>query len=184
MNRVPSALGNVGRLFQIAYMAEDFDETLARWNAIGVGPFYAMRGVPLKDIDYQGQKTELNIDIAFSYWGDVQVEVIRQNNDAPSIYLDWQKEKRQEIHHLGILVDDSAKARASLEGQDYEVVYHKIAPGHGEFTYLHSPQSPVLFELVEHEPAEAEAFVRLKAQTENWDGSDPVRNFADLFATA
>lgn len=183
MNKLPGALGNVGRLFQLAYMAEDFDDTLARWNAIGVGPFYAFRGVPLKNIEFRGQITELNIDIAFSYWGDIQIEIIRQNNDQPSIYLDWQKQRKQEIHHLGVMVNDMAAAQAHLENNGYKIVYHKLAEGHGEFTYVQSPDSPVLFELITHEPGEAAGFVRLHAEVENWDGSRPVRDFTELFGT-
>lgn len=181
MKRLSGALNSLGQLFQLAYMAEDFDETLARWNAIGVGPFYAMRGVHLKNIEYRGQTTELNIDIAFSYWGDIQIEVIRQNNDQPSIYLDWQKARKREIHHLGVMVQDMAAARAYLEASRYKAVYHKVAEGHGEFTYLQSPDSPDLLELVVHEPGEAAAFVRLRAETEKWDGSGPVREFTELF---
>ncbi len=182
MNKLPGTLAHLGKLFQLAYMAADFDEAVARWTALGVGPFYVMRGIALKDIHYRGELTELNIDIAFSYWGDIQIEVIRQNNEQPSIYIDWQKANTMEIHHLGVMVKDMTKARAYAEANGYTVVYHKVAPGHGEFMYVQTPHAPGLIEFIIHEPGDAAVFVRIQAEVANWDGTRPVRPFAELAA--
>jgi len=178
--KLTGTLAKLGTAFQLAYMEADFDEALSRWNALGVGPFYRM-GLIFDDIEFQGRMTELDIDIAFSHWGDIQIEIIRQNNDdQPSIYLDWQTSKNRAIHHIGVMVDDIAAARAQLEATGYEIVFHKKMQGQGEFMYGKSPHAPGLIELAKLAPPATAAMARLRSECAKWDGTRPLREFSEL----
>ena len=72
---------------QIAFVPEDFDAAITYWTEVmGVGPFFLIENIQLPDSRYLGEPNHCNFSIALAYWGDVQIELIRQENDAPSIY--------------------------------------------------------------------------------------------------
>ena len=51
--------------------------------------------------------------IAIAYWGDVQIELIRAENDEPSINV-GEYAVKDRLHHICIFVDSIEDARAAL----------------------------------------------------------------------
>ena len=49
---------------------------------------------------YRGEPTEPVVSIAFANSGDLQVELIEQEDDAPSIYREFLDAGREGFHHL------------------------------------------------------------------------------------
>ena len=73
-----------------------------------------MRRVHLNAI-YLGKPSVPIIDVALSYEGDVQIELIRQHNEAPSPYLETVRSGSFGLHHHAVLCDDlDAKVDSAL----------------------------------------------------------------------
>ena len=104
-------------MFQLAYVPADFDAALKFWiETVGAGPFWALDHVKLDDLTYEGAPADVDFSMAIGYWGELQIELIRQHNDAPSIYKAWRDEGREGLHHVCILVDDMAQRPRGLRG--------------------------------------------------------------------
>lgn len=76
-----------GPVGQIGYVVEDLEASARRWfEATGIGPWTVMPSVPLDHFTYNGEPSSVDIGIAVAYTGGVQIELIVQNNDVPSMY--------------------------------------------------------------------------------------------------
>jgi len=76
---------------QNAFVVTDLDAALDHWTRVmGVGPFFVFERVEFAEIWYRGQSAlDIDLSVAIGYWGDLQIELIRQRNDVPSIYTDF-----------------------------------------------------------------------------------------------
>lgn len=84
-----SPIARIGEVMQLAFVPADFDAALAHWLKVGAGPFFALDHVKLDEVRYRGQPAEIDFSMVLGYWGDLQIELIRQHNAAPSIYKTW-----------------------------------------------------------------------------------------------
>lgn len=94
-----------GRVRQLGHVVADVDQAIEGWLEQGVGPWMIMRRVPLNAV-YQGQPSKPIIDVALSYQGELQIELIRQHNDAPSPYRETIQTGNYGLHHQACLCDD------------------------------------------------------------------------------
>ena len=101
-----NAIAGLGQIMQLAYVPADFDGALAHWLKMGAGPFFALDHVVLEDLRYRGQPADIDFSMLLGYWGDLQIELIRQHNDAPSIYTAWRDQNLEGLHHVCLLVED------------------------------------------------------------------------------
>ena len=84
---IERGLARLGPVMQLAWLPDDFDAALRHWTGtMGVGPFFLLENIKLEDMRYRGAPTDAVFSLALSYWGDTQIELIRPENDAPSIY--------------------------------------------------------------------------------------------------
>jgi hypothetical protein len=170
-------LASFGPSIQNAFVPKDFDRALTYWTkTMGVGPFFLMPHVKLENPKYRGQPTAADFDVAIAYWGDTQIELIRQHNDAPSIYKSWRDEGREGLHHTLQLVDDMAAARAAVAAAGGEILQEGGLAGGGEVIYADLGGGPgTMIELLKPGPGGQGFFDMMKAAAKGWDGADPVR---------
>jgi hypothetical protein len=176
MSRVGS-LAAFGPNIQNAFVPKDFDAAMRYWiEVMGVGPFFYMPDVRLEDVRYRGAPSDVRFDMAIGYWGDLQIELIRQTNDAPSIYKAWLDEGRVGLHHTLQLVDDIGAARAAVAQAGGTVLQEGKTAGGGEVIYVDLGGGPgTIVELLMPAPGSREFFEMMKAAARDWDGADPVR---------
>ena len=167
-------INSIGPVMQLAFVPEDFDAALRHWTQVmGVGPFFLLENIQLADSRYLGAPTTCIFSIALAYWGDLQIELIRQENDAPSIY---RAVAGPGLHHTCLLTDDIAAALAIAEaagaallvdgkvGTDGAVIYVDTGGGPGSIVEVLQPATGML-----------DLFAMVRAASVNWDGSQPLR---------
>jgi len=176
MGAQPTLITGLGEIMQMAFVPRDFDAALRFWTeTMGVGPFFLSEHVRLQDVRYRGRPTDVDFGIAIAYWGDIQIELVQQHNEAPSIYKEWLDAGREGLHHVCLVVDSleharsvcaAAGARVIQEGKlsGGEVIYVEPAEGHG----------PIV-EIIQLPAAAQQAFAAMRAAARGWDGSEPVR---------
>lgn len=172
-----NALTTLGNIMQFAYVPADIDGALEFWiETMGVGPFFALDHVKLDDVRYRGAPSDIDFSIFIGYWGDVQIELIRQHNAAPSIYQAWRDEGREGVHHICILVDDMDAARRTVREAGATVVQEGRVPGGGEVIYVDAGGGAgTLVEILKPAPGGREFFAMMQAAAKGWDGRDPIR---------
>jgi hypothetical protein len=169
-------IANLGKVMQLAFVPKDFDAALKHWTeVVGAGPFFYNEHVKLQDVKYRGQPSDIDFSMAIGYWGDIQVELVRQHNDAASIYNPNNEAASDGLHHVCILVDDMARAREVCARVGATVLQEGKLPG-GEVIYVDTGGGPgTIVEILQLPPGGTAGFDFMRAQHETWDGSDPVR---------
>jgi methylmalonyl-CoA/ethylmalonyl-CoA epimerase len=172
-----NSLTALGAVMQLAYVPADFDGALKFWiETMGAGPFFALDHVKLDDVKYKGAPADIDFSMVLGYWGDIQIELIRQHNDTPSVYKEWRDKGREGLHHVCILVDDMAAARAVVKDARATVVQEGKVPGGGEVIYVDTGGGPgTMVEILKSAPGGREFFAMMRDAARNWDGSNPVR---------
>lgn len=166
----------LGAIMQIAFVPHDFEAALDFWTkTMGVGPFYMLDHIPLVGVRYRGVPTDIDQSVALGYWGDMQIELIVQHNDAPSTYSEWLLAGREGVHHVGVAVPDMASAQALLESNGGTVVHEAELPGGAQASYIEMPGPAPIVELIHLDPKFDKLFDFIKSAAIGWDGKDPVR---------
>lgn len=166
----------LGDIIQLAYLPEDFDAALRYWTeTVGVGPFFLMENIRLGEMRYRGQPTDAVFSIAIAYWGDIQIELIRPENDAPSIYSgDYAVKDR--MHHICIFVESIEEARRVCAEAGAEILVEGKVGDSGEVIYVDAGGGPGhVIELLQPMAGSEGLFDMIKDAGRNWDGKDPLR---------
>lgn len=169
-------LSDLGTVCQIAYCPRDFDAALKFWTeTMGVGPFFRRGPLNFPGLLYRGQPSDITFNMAIGYWGDIQIELIEQTNDQPSIYRDWTDRGMEGVHHICIVVDDVQAARALCVERGYSIEQELYYPGGGAIYVDAGGGAGTLTEMVQLSPEQSARFDSYREAARNWDGTDPVR---------
>lgn len=163
------------RFFQMGYLVDDIVEAAGSWARVfGIGPFHVLPVVEQVGT-YRGDPSSITIQVAAAQAGPVQVELIQQHCDRPSIFRDWQRGRVSGFHQLCTVTTDYEGKKAHYAEQGYglaaesdngrfRVAYYDTAEDFGFYT-----------EVVEHTPRFLEQVSRVADTCAAWDGTDPVR---------
>ncbi len=164
----------IGPVMQIAFVPADFDAAIVHWTGVmGVGPFFLIENIALEGMRYLGNPSDCIFTIALAYWGDIQVELIRQENDAPSIY---QGCEGGALHHTCVLTDDIEEARSIAEAAGASVLVEAKVGEDGAVLYVDTGGGPrSIVEILQPASGSDALFAMIKDASVGWDGSDPVR---------
>lgn len=171
-----TGLARLGPVMQLAFVPSDFDAAVRYWTGtMGVGPFFLMENIRLEDMRYRGQPSDAVFSLALAYWGDTQIELVRPENDAPSIYA-GEYGVRDRLHHTCLLLEDIADARAACQAQGAEIVVEARVGESGAVIYADPGGGPGhLVEMLQTQPGTHDLFAMIKAAGLNWDGAEPLR---------
>lgn len=172
----------LGRRAQIAFVVKDLEASLKFWTEVmKVGPFVVIdNSVAGRTVKYHGKVTGMDSSLAFSYVGDVQIEIVHQINDEPSPYKDFLDAGREGLQHIAFWPADFPGACAELEKSGYrEILTMETAAGERNVVYYESPENiGVMLEIVPWTASRQAYFSRIQRLAAHWDGSRPVRRFA------
>lgn len=169
-------LTDLGPIMQLAYLPSDFDAAVRHWTeTVGAGPFFLLENIKLGDMKYLGEPTEAVFSVAIGYWGDLQIELIRPENDAPSIYS-GPYAVRDQLHHICIVVDDIATAYAAAEAAGAKVLVEGKVGADGAVIYVDAGGGPGnVIEYVRLMHGGEGLFAMFRDAARDWDGSNPLR---------
>ena len=132
-----------------------------------------MPSVPLDHFTYNDQPADVDIGIAMAYSGSVQIELIAQNNDTPSMYSELTDTYGSGVQQVCFYPDDYDAAMANAASAGFTVGQHGSLFGI-RFAYLRGPDGMVV-ELGDLPQAVIESRERQIESAKSWDGTDPIR---------
>ena len=104
-----------GPMMQMAFVVKDFDEPINYWTKkMNIGPFFKLEHLNVKDVYYMDKFTELDFSVAIAYTGNMQIELVNQHCDTPSIYNEYVNNEKGSLHHLCTLTNDIEMISAFL----------------------------------------------------------------------
>ncbi|MOA07885.1 hypothetical protein D3C78_1276150 [compost metagenome] len=175
---IPNTIASLGPVMQLAFVPRNFDECIEFWTrTMGAGPFVLMEHICADNAEYLGKSIDLDFTAAVGYWGDMQVEIIKQHCKTPSIYSNWLNEGREGLHHVLIAVDDMQQALAvCFEAGARLLQKATFRGGAAEVAYLDTGGGPgTMVELWKGDDAGRAFFASIKAASVGWDGREPLR---------
>jgi len=136
---IPTIAPELGSIQQVAYIVEDIDQAVARWGReYGIGPFVIARNEkPMTNAFYRGKKAEdVVVDLAFGYFGELQIELITLKNVVPSMYSEVIERKQADVQHYGVLVEDFVAATEFAAQQGFKPVVEAGIKGLAQMHYV------------------------------------------------
>lgn len=166
---------------QASWVVKDLEEAILRWATVSqVGPFFVNSDVQVEQARYRGQPAEFSVRLALAQAGPMQIELIEQLDDTPSVYRDSVPMGHEGFHHMAAFVDDVDAEIARYGAAGAELVYDGYF-GDVRLGYVDTrSQLGFMTELFNHQPGMDALFAYIAAEGEKWDGTDPIRPFPQL----
>lgn len=166
-----------GHIRQIGYVVRDIDAAMDDWLGHGVGPWFYVDRVKTDFFRYRGTDSDLQMSVALANSGDVQLELIQQRNDAPSMYKDFLDSGREGMQHIAYWSDDYHALRDSAVADGYVIAQEgSIGGEQGGFTYFDTERMQgTVIEISDISGPKGQLFQYIRDTAATWDGSDPVR---------
>ena len=165
-----------GPLRQMGYVVRDMESALEHWiKTCQAGPWFYIDRLPIEGFKYRGQPAAPHISIALANSGEMQVELIQQRDDTPTMYLDFLGRGLEGLQHFSTWPEnyDEIYQRALAAG--YTVGQESDSP-RGRFVYFLDEGHPgTVVEMADLTEARRRIFDGVREAAVDWDGSDPIR---------
>jgi hypothetical protein len=165
-----------GPIRQVGYIVRDLDAAMRSWSLLGVGPWFTGRDVEQR-CRFRGELCEVTISIALANSGPMQIELIEQIDDGPSIYREFLDSGGEGYQQLAWWVRDFDALLRRAEAAGWPIVFSDL-DGEYRFAYFElDPQISTVVEVMELTDATEGLFEIVAQAAASWDGvTEPVRS--------
>jgi hypothetical protein len=163
------------RFFQLGFHVDDVVAAAERWARVfGVGPF-ALTPRAASSAVFRGRPSRADVQIAVAQAGPVQIELVHQFDDEPSIYRELYPSDGNGLHQLCTMTTRYDETKAHYESLGYDVAGEVEAQGF-RVAYVDTVDTFGFYtEVIDQNPAYLRFAARLARTGDSWDGIDPVR---------
>jgi hypothetical protein len=164
------------RFFQLGHVVDDIVTAARRWSStFGVGPFHVLPVVDQQLTLENGDVRRLRIQVGVAQAGPVQIELIQQHCDTPSLYMDWSRNGTSAFHQMATVTSDYDGKLAHFEALGHEVAAQSLG-GTFRIAYVDTVEAYGFYtEVVENTPRFLVQLDEIARTCAEWDGTDPVR---------
>ncbi len=166
-----------GSINQIGYVVRDIHASMEHWVRQGVGPWFYIDNVITDYFRYRGEDSDMKMSVAIANSGDIQIELIQQRNDAPSVYKDFLDSGREGAQHIAYWSTDYQDLYDRALAAGYTVAQEgSIGGEQGRFAYLDTEHDQgTVIEISDISGPKGQMFAYVRDVAANWDGSEPIR---------
>jgi hypothetical protein len=171
-----------GEIRQNGYVVRDLGAALTHWiDVLQVGPFYVLEHVQAQGFHYRGEPGALEVSFAFAHSGPLQIELIQQHGDTPSMYRDFLAAGHEGLQHVAYWTDAFDALVAKAEAAGFEVGQGGAFGADGRFVYFANeahPGSVVEVSEVCEGSLKQRFFEAVRNASVDWDGSESIRRIS------
>ncbi|MDE2422505.1 MAG: VOC family protein [Gammaproteobacteria bacterium] len=168
-----------GAIAQNGYVVRDIHQAMDHWiNVLGVGPWFFVERVQIDKFTYRGQPSSIEMSVAMANSGDIQIELIQQLNDAPSMYLDFLAAGHEGLQHISYWTNEYQDLYDKALSLGYNVGQEgQIGGEQGRFAYFDSQghQPGTVIEISDLSGPKRAIFDYIKKASIGWNGAKPIR---------
>ena len=108
---------------QVCWVVPDLRAAIDSWvSSAGVGPFFWFDGVPFVDGRHRGRPAEFPAcTAAIGCAGDLQIELVCQDNDDPGVFRDVFRRGAFGLHHMALICQDYETERTLTQQASQEL---------------------------------------------------------------
>jgi hypothetical protein len=161
----------LGAPVQIAYAVGDVVDAARRWASRGVGPFFVIEHIELRNVRVGGEPGTFDHSSAYAQWGPLMVELICQHDGGqqPVVGVGG-------VHHVAHFVDDFTAAGAALSQLGTaEALYAETPAGMPFAFYDARDERGHLIEIYERTERLGRFYEMVRDVSLGWNGADPIR---------
>lgn len=169
-----------GAVAQNGYVVKDIHAALDHWvKVMGVGPWFVFEKIQLDFFQYRGEDSPLEMTVAMANSGDLQIELVQQTNEAPSMYRDFLNAGHEGLQHIAYWTTEYQALCEQLKASGYRVGQEgQVGGPDGGFTYFETQLHPGTVIEVSNVCGNKKAlFDFIRKASVGWDGKDPIRRF-------
>jgi hypothetical protein len=173
-----------GSIIELCDVVADMDAAIAHWTKVfNAGPFFVGEMRFPEGHRYRGRPEVLNIRVAFGFSGGLLIELVQPLEGDRSVFTEVLQKRGPGYHHV-MLREDYDAAHARLSAQGFEIALESTTP-FGERCALFDTQhiNGGFIEVMDLHITFGRLTEAMAKAHENWQGDDPKRPLADLFAT-
>lgn len=173
-----------GRVCQLGFVVEDVRTAIGYFTkAVGAGPWLLVDPVEVKNGLYRGRPFDFRGCGALGNAGHMQIELIQQADDTPSIYTELIAVQGFGLHHQGVAVRDFDGELERYKQLGYEVAY--TCQPRARIAMLDSKgKLPFFVELLEMTDQLEATYDAVYRASIDWDGTNPIRDPQSFLAPA
>jgi hypothetical protein len=163
---------------QNGYVVRDIRAAMDHWiKVMGVGPWYYIDRVKTDYFRHRGRDSGIEMSIALANSGNLQIELIQQRNDAPSMYREFLAAGREGLQHMSFWTTDYQALYDRALTLGYKVGHEgQIGGEKGRFAYFDTEIHPgTVIEISDISGGKGRFFERIRQAAADWDGADPIR---------
>lgn len=163
------------RAFQLGFVVDDLVRVATRWaDVYGVGPFFVL---PRMDVPctYRGAQSHVDLQVASAQAGPVQIELITQYCDTPSIYRELVAEGHSVFHQICTVTPEYDAKKAYYAELGIELASEIVVPGQRVSFFDTVDDFGLFTEVAEQSEAFLGSLTERSRTCAEWDGTDPVR---------
>lgn len=167
-----------GAVTQNGYVVRDIHASMDHWvKVMGVGPWFYVDRVKTDYFQHRGETSPLEMSVALANSGDLQIELIQQRNDAPSMYKEFLDSGREGLQHIAYWTRDYQGLYDHALSLGYKVGHEgRIGGEQGRFCYFDTELHPgTVVEISDISGAKGKFFQHIRRASLDWDSSDPIR---------
>jgi hypothetical protein len=167
-----------GAIAQNGYVVRDIEAAMKHWSEVlRVGPWFYLERVKIDWFRHRGVDSPLEVSIALANSGDLQLELIQQRNDAPSMYREFLDAGREGLQHVAYWTRDYQALYDRALSQGYAIGQEgQIGGERGRFAYFDTEAHPgTVVEISDISGGKGAFFEHVRKAAVGWDGSDPIR---------
>jgi hypothetical protein len=178
----PALINRLGGIRQLGMVVSDAEAT-ARYMAgtLGVGPFFVLPKVRLENFRYRGEAgASPLLTIGLAQAGPLQIELIQQHDDTPSVYREFLDSGREGTQHLSVWFSESQafdEAQAALAAAGLELVQTSGSVEKSRTAYYACDlPAACMIEISEGLKPTVNRLAHGAAEAaRDWDGDEPIR---------
>ncbi len=171
-----------GPVRQLGYVVHDIEKEMRHWSTVlGVGPWFYTPRVPTQNFRHRGRPSPIHLSVALANSGPLQIELVQQRNDAPSMYKEFLDAGRTGLQHIAYWTETFDEDMARITAAGLKVAMGGEVGARGRYVYFDTESHPgTVVELSEVAGPKGRLFELIHQASIGWDGRDPVRPFPDL----
>jgi hypothetical protein len=164
---------------QMCWVVPDLRAAIESWaHNAGVGPFFCFDGVPFVGGQHRGRPAEFPaVSAAIAYAGDLQIELVVQDNDEPGVFRDLFSRGQFGLHHMALSCQDYEAERDAYLAAGADLAFEGRLDGSRTSWVDTSPSLGFMVELLESSPAREDVFAAMRSAAQTWDGKHLTASF-------
>ena len=167
-----------GAVRQNGYIVRDIRAAMDHWvKVMGIGPWFYIDRVQTDYFRHRGIDSNLEMSVALANSGDLQIELIQQRNEAPSMYREFLAAGHEGLQHLAYWTNDFQGLYDNALSLGYKVGHEgQIGGEQGRFAYFDTQAHPgTVIEISDISGSKGFFFEHVRQAAIGWDGTDPIR---------